>query len=308
MSDVTQQRVLGGIEAGGTKFVCAVGTGPDDIRAEVVIPTTRPDETLARVVDFFTALAVESRPAAIGIGSFGPIDPDPRSPSYGFITTTPKPGWGNFDFAGAVRRAMGVPVGFDTDVNAAGLGEAMWGAAQGLDTFLYLTVGTGIGGGGLYNGRLMHGLLHPEMGHMPLRHDTARDPFPGSCPYHGDCFEGLASGGAIEQRWGARAETLPPEHPAWALEAHYIGQALATYISVLSPQRILLGGGVMSQQVLFPLIRQEVQAVLNGYVQAPAVLEGIDLYIVPPGLWPRSGMLGSLALAKQALGALPPKS
>ncbi|MCX7839540.1 MAG: ROK family protein [Anaerolineae bacterium] len=284
--------MYGAIEAGGTKFVCAVGTSPNDLR-ETRFATTTPDETIARAIEFFRA---QSRVAAIGIGSFGPIDLHRDSPTYGYITTTPKPGWRNTDLVGAIRRALDVPVAFETDVNAAALGEHRWGAARGLDTFIYLTIGTGIGGGGLVSGKLMHGLIHPEMGHIRLPHDLTRDPFPGACPFHGDCLEGLASGPALEKRWGARAETLPADHPAWELEAHYLALALVNYICTLSPQRIILGGGVMEQAQLFPLIRREVVQLLNGYIQSPAIIEQIDTYIVPPALGARAGVLGALAL------------
>jgi fructokinase len=291
----------GGIEAGGTKFVCAVGTGPDDLRAVVRIPTTTPEATIAQTLAFFQEQTRQQGPlAALGIASFGPVELHPGSPTYGFITSTPKPGWRNADVAGPLRRALNVPVGFDTDVNGAALGENRWGAAQGLDTFIYMTIGTGIGGGGLINGRLMHGLLHPEMGHFLLPHDSQADPFPGGCPFHGDCFEGLASGPALEKRWGQRAESLPADHPAWALEAHYIALALMNYICTLSPQRIILGGGVMAQGHLFPLVRAEVVRLLNGYIQSPAILQHIDTYIVPPALGDRAGVLGALALARAA--------
>ncbi len=287
----------GGIEAGGTKFICAIGTGPDDLR-QVQFPTTTPAGTIDRAIAFFHEQYTPL--AAIGIASFGPIDLNPNSPKYGFITTTPKPGWTNTDLAGAVRRALNVPVGFDTDVNGAALGEYRWGAAQGLDTFIYLTIGTGIGGGGLASGRLLRGLIHPEMGHIRIPHDFARDPFPGACPYHGDCLEGLASGPALEKRWGQRAEALPADHPAWELEAHYLALALVNYICTLSPQRIIIGGGVMEQAQLFPIIRNQVQQLLNGYVQSPEIQERIDEYIVPPGLGECAGVLGAIALAERA--------
>ena len=196
--------------------------------------------------------------------------------------------------------AFNLPVSFDTDVNGAALGEWRWGAAQGLDTFIYLTIGTGIGGGGLFNGHLMHGLLHPEMGHIPLPHDKEVDPFEGVCPFHGDCFEGLAAGPAMEKRWGQKAETLPADHPAWDLEVHYIALALQSLICTLSPQRIILGGGVAQQPQLIPLIRQKTRAFLNGYVQSTEILENIDGYIVPPALGGRAGVLGAIALAQQA--------
>ncbi|MBI5033258.1 MAG: ROK family protein [Chloroflexi bacterium] len=287
--------LYGGIEAGGTKFVCAIGTGPDDLR-ETRFPTTTPGETINRAIAFFREQ--QQSLAAIGIGSFGPIDIHADSPTYGFITTTPKPGWANVDLVGEITRAFNVPVGFDTDVNGAALGEHRWGAAQRLDTFIYLTIGTGIGGGGLASGKLLHGLIHPEMAHGYLPHDRARDPFDGVCPFHGDCFEGLASGPAMEKRWQQRAENLPIDHPAWALEAHYIALALMNYICILSPQRIILGGGVMEQAELFPMIRREVQQLLNGYIHSPEILERIDNYIVPPGLGKRAGVLGAIALAQ----------
>jgi fructokinase len=288
----------GGIEAGGTKFVCAVAGDDGKLLAETTFPTTVPDRTIGQAIEF---LRQQDELAAIGISSFGPVDLIPGSPTYGTITTTPKPGWANADIVGRVRQALDVPVGFDTDVNGAALGEHRWGAAQGLDTFVYLTIGTGIGGGGMVDGRLIHGLIHPEMGHMRIPHDPNRDPFAGVCPFHGDCFEGLAAGPAIEARWGQRGETLPPGHPAWELEAHYIALGVVNLVCTLSPQRVILGGGVMQQARLFPLIRSEVQRLLNGYVKAPAILERIDEYLVPPGLGNRAGVKGAIALA-QAVG------
>jgi fructokinase len=290
--------LVGGIEGGGTKFICAVGTSPTDIRAETKFPTTTPQDTLGKAIAFFRQQQREQGDlAAVGAACFGPLDPHPNSPTYGRIMPTTKPGWSNADVVGALRTALNVPIGFDTDVNGAALGEWLWGAAQGLDNFIYLTVGTGIGGGGLMNGKLMHGLIHPEMGHVMLPHDRAADPFPGACPFHGDCFEGLAAGPAIQKRWGQPAETLPPGHPAWELEAHYIALALAGYICTLSPQRIVLGGGVVNQPHLLPRIRRKVLATLNGYVQSPQLLQDIAHYIVPAGLGGRAGVLGAMALA-----------
>lgn len=286
--------LFGGLEAGGTKFVCAVGTGPDDMVAEARFPTTTPEETIGQAIAFFEPFKGDL--TAVGIGSFGPVDLDKGSDTYGYITSTPKPHWANADLVGRVSRALGVPVGFDTDVNAAALGEQKWGAAQGLDNFIYLTIGTGIGGGAMVGGRLLHGLVHPEMGHISMPHDLERDPFVGRCPYHKDCLEGMASGPAIAERWGKPGHELPDDHPAWELEAHYLAHALKSYITILSPQRIILGGGVMGQKQLFPLIRRKVQAYLNGYVQSPAILEAIDAYIVPPGLGGKAGVLGSMAL------------
>ncbi len=294
-------RLFGAIEAGGTKFVCAVGSGPDNLREEIRFPTTTPAETIGRALDYFKAQAAKEAPAAIGIASFGPVDPDPDSPTWGYITSTPKPHWANTEFATILQRELNVPVGFDTDVNGAALGEHRWGAAQGVENFIYLTIGTGIGGGGMVNGQLIHGLLHPEMGHILLP-PHPDDPSPqGFCPYHGNCLEGMANGPALEKRWGQRAETFSKDHPAWNLEAHYLAAGLSSLICTLSPQKIILGGGVMDQPHLFPVVRKKVQQLLNGYVQAPAILEQIDDYIVPPGLGNKAGILGAIALAENQL-------
>ena len=290
----------GGIEAGGTKFVCAVGTGPDDIRAETRFQTTKPAETIGQAISFFQAQQAQESLSAIGISSFGPLDLHPTSPTYGYITTTTKPNWLHIDLAGPIQAALEVPVSIDTDVNGAALGEYRWGAGQDVENLVYLTVGTGIGGGAVVDGRLIHGLIHPEMGHIRIPHDWAADPYAGYCPYHGDCFEGLAAGPALEGRWGQRAETLPPDHPAWALEARYLAYGLVNLICVLSPQRVVVGGGVMEQAHLFPMVRQHVQETLNGYVNSSAILEDIETYIVPPGLGNRSGVLGAIALARLA--------
>lgn len=291
-------RLYGGIEGGGTKFVCAVGTGPDDIRDEVRFPTTAPEETLDQAVRFFRAHQQSADLAAVGIASFGPIDPDPASPRFGYVTTTPKPGWAQTDFAGRIHRALGVPVGFDTDVNVAALGEHRWGGAQGLDTFIYLTVGTGVGGGGMVNGKLIHGAMHPEMGHIRVPHDRQADPYAGYCTYHGDCLEGLTCGPAIHERWGRSGRELAPDHPAWQLEAHYLALGLVNLILPLSPQRVIMGGGVMEQTHLFPMIHARVQELLNGYLQLESIQERIDEYIIPPVLCERAGVLGAIALAQ----------
>ena len=293
-------KLYGGIEAGGTKFVCVIGSGPQDIRSEVRFPTTSPAETIERTVTFFKEQAREFPVAAVGVGAFGPVDLDPASPTFGFITTTPKLTWVNTDIVGMLQSALGVPVAMDTDVNVAALGEHRWGAAQHLDPAIYITVGTGVGGGGIFNGKPMHGLVHPEIGHMRLPHDWQADPFAGACPYHGDCFEGLACGPAIQQRWGQPGQTLPDEHPAWELESHYIALALVNLILCYSPRRIVMGGGVM-RRPLFPLVRRQVQRLLNGYVQSPQITQAIDQYIVPPAWGNQAGMLGAIALAMDAV-------
>ncbi len=289
----------GGIEAGGAHFVCAIGSGPDRLDAETSFSTTTPEETLARAVDFFRKSG-GSGLAAVGIGSFGALDLAPSSPTYGRVTSTPKPGWEGTDLAGTVAGALGVPVAIDTDVNASALAEHLWGSADGLDDFVYVTVGTGIGGGAMAGGRLVHGLVHPEMGHMRVPHDMDADRFDGVCPYHGDCLEGLASGPAVHRRWGRRPEDLPDDHPAWELEAGYLATGVVNLVCALSPRRVVMGGGVMERPPLLPLIRTGVRELLVGYVRAPEVLDGIDGYIVAPALGARVGVLGAIALAMQA--------
>lgn len=293
--------MFGAVEAGGTKFVCAVGTDPDNIAARVRVDTTTPEKTLPEVLNFFVEQSGEHGPLkGIGIGSFGPVDPDPASDKFGWITATPKAGWSQTDLVGTLRKEFDVPYGFDTDVNAAALGEHRWGAAQGLDTFLYLTVGTGLGGGGLQGGQLMHGLIHPEMGHMRIPHDVTRDPFPGACPFHNDCWEGLAAGPAIGKRWGKPAEELPPDHEAWELEAEYLALGLNNLVCTVSPQRIILGGGVCQQQGLLDRVRTKLAELLNGYVQHDRILNHMDEFVVPPALGNNAGILGCIALAEQA--------
>ncbi len=294
---VIDKRVYGGIEAGGTKFVCAAGTGPDDIREITRIPTTTPDETIAKVVEFFSQPSIRNL-AGIGIGSFGPIDLNPASPTWGYITSTPKTGWKQTDLAGKIEQALRAPVKFDTDVNAAALGEKAWGAAKGLDNFIYLTVGTGIGGGAMVNGQLLHGLTHPEMGHILVPHNRERDPYLGGCPYHGDCLEGLASGEAMRIRWKKPAEELPPDHQGWALEADYLAAGLMNFICTLSPERIIIGGGVMKQERLLPMVRKYLSDILIDYIDHPAITKNIDTFIVPPALGEEAGVLGAIALAK----------
>jgi fructokinase len=292
----------GGIETGGSKWECAIGTGPDDLRASETIATTTPDETIRRAVAFFEH---DGPVEAIGIGSFGPIDQKVTSATWGHITTTPKPGWAHTDVGQEVRRRLSVPVAFDTDVNAAALGEHRWGACQGLDTFCYITVGTGIGGGGMAGGKLLHGLLHPEFGHMRIPHDRDADPFDGVCPYHGDCWEGLASGRAIEARWGRSAASLDGNQAVWALEARYLALGLVSVMCVLSPERIVLGGGVAYHDGLLDLVRRDVLTFMNGYLEASAVVDDIAHYITLPGLGRRAGVLGAIALAQTFSRAQP---
>ena len=288
--------VYGGIETGGSKWECAVGTGPDDLTATETIPTTSPDETIGRAVDFFER---EGPVDAIGVGSFGPIDQNPSSPTWGYITTTPKRGWAHTDVGQEVGRRLAVPVAFDTDVNAAAVGESRWGAAQGLEVVCYVTVGTGIGGGVVVAGQPLHGLLHPEFGHLRVPHDRGADPFDGVCPFHGDCWEGLAAGPAIADRWGKPAEELADVDAVWRLEARYLALGLVSVISILSPERIVIGGGVMDAPKLLALVHDEVAELVNGYPPVSALGLEIAEYIVPPALGRHAGVLGAIALASE---------
>ncbi len=294
-------KIYGAIEGGGTKFLCAVIDQDNTIMAQERIATTTPGKTLSACLKFLRQSEYTDSLSALGIACFGPLDPNPNSVNYGKILATPKPGWANTDVVGFFEEELGVPVGFDTDVNAAVLAEAKWGAGAGLSDVVYYTIGTGIGAGAMVNEQLLHGMTHTEMGHVRLPHDLIKDPYAGGCPFHGDCFEGLASGPAIEARWGVPASELPMDHPAWELEADYIALALQGLICTLSPQRIILGGGVMTQRQLFPLIQEKTVRYLNGYIQTKEILEGIEEYIVPPGLDTQSGILGAKALAEDRL-------
>lgn len=287
--------LYGALEAGGTKMVLAVGKENGEILDQVSIPTEAPSITMDRIVHYFKNKKID----ALGIGSFGPIDLDKSSDTYGYITSTPKLAWANYDLLGTLKKTLNIPIGFDTDVNASALGEATWGAFQGLPSGIYLTIGTGIGLGVYSNGSLLHGMLHPEAGHILLsRHPE--DSFTGSCPYHPNCFEGLASGPAIEQRWGKKAYELDKAHKAWEMEAYYIAQGLISYILTLSPHRIVLGGGVMHQEQLFGFIRDNVARLLNGYIKTPQLAD-LEHYIVPSRLKGNQGIMGCLQLAKLEL-------
>lgn len=283
-----------GIEAGGTKFVLGIGDENGNIQIREVIPTEAPAKTLAACKSFI----LKHQPDRVGIASFGPINLDKTSSKYGFITSTPKAYWENTAFVSEIQTVFNGPIGFDTDVNGAALAESVWGKGKSVNSCLYLTIGTGIGGGYVENDQCLHGLLHPEMGHILLKKHP-EDPFEGICPYHGHCFEGLASGPAIEARYHLKANQLE-DKKVWEIEAYYIAQALVNYILILSPEIIILGGGVMNQTQLFPLIRQNVKTLLNGYVQHSHILNCYDNYITNPGLGDNSGLLGAFALALNA--------
>ncbi|MGB5849409.1 MAG: ROK family protein [Ignavibacteriaceae bacterium] len=291
--------LYGGIEAGGTKFVCAIGSSPEDLQNEVRFETTSPKETINRTLEYFKEQNLKEKLLSIGIGAFGPVELNRDSSNYGFITSTPKPGWNNINIYGLIKEELKIPVGFNTDVNAAALGEYEWGAGQGLNNFIYLTIGTGIGGGAIINGRLLHGLQHPEMGHIFIPQDTKADPYEGNCPFHKNCFEGLASGPAMKNRWGKSPEDLNKNHKAWDLEVQYISLALTNYICTFSPERIIIGGGIMEQKNLLPLIHSSVKKMLNNYIHMEEFTDNIEKYIVLPSLGKKAGILGALVLAKK---------
>ena len=283
--------LYGAIEAGGTKMICAVGDENGYIVDKTVISTTTPDETMPKVIDYFRDKDIE----ALGIACFGPIDLDKTSDTYGYIVETPKTAWRFFDIVGTMKDALGVSIGFDTDVNGSLLGEVTWGSAKGLSDAIYITFGTGVGAGILSGGKLVHGMMHPEAGHIklvPLPGDT----FPGKCPFHGTCLEGMTSGPAIKARWGLSGEELADRPEVWEMESSYIAQGLANLICVLSPQKIILGGGVMHRESLFPMIREKVLKELNGYIKTKQ-LDDIDNYIVPAGLNDDQGIMGAIKLA-----------
>ncbi|MBP6408880.1 MAG: ROK family protein [Fusobacteriaceae bacterium] len=288
--------LIGAVEAGGTKFVLGIGNEKGEILERLSIPTETPEITMEKVVEFFKGKEVE----AIGVGCFGPIDPKLDSPTYGYITTTPKVKWANYNIIGELKKYFDVPIAFDTDVNGATLGELTWGEAKGLNSALYITVGTGIGAGAIVEGKMIHGLLHPEMGHIMVKKHE-KDSYKGKCPYHGDCLEGVAAGPAIEERWGLKGDELHVNHEAWEMEAFYLAQALVNFILIVSPEKIIMGGGVMKQEQLFPLIRKEVIKQLNGYINKKEILEDIDNYIVAPKLGDNAGLCGAVALGLQLL-------
>ena len=285
---------LGALEAGGTKMVCAIGDETGRIFEQVSIPTETPEITMPKMIAYFQEKQIE----ALGIGCFGPIDPDEASETYGYITSTPKLAWANFNIVGAFQQALGCPVGFDTDVNGSVLGEVTFGQAKGMRNVMYVTIGTGIGAGIYVEGRLLHGMLHPEAGHIVMA-KRADDTYEGKCPYHGTCFEGLAAGPAIEARWGKKAAELKEKQEVWDLEAYYIAQALVNYVLLLSPEMIILGGGVMHQEQLFPMIRKYLKEILNGYVKTKE-LEDMEHYVVPASLQDNQGIMGCLELARRA--------
>lgn len=286
---------IGALEAGGTKMVCAVVDEKGTLLDRIAIPTVTPEETVPQMTEYYRKWNVE----ALGIACFGPVDLSPSSTTYGYITKTPKLAWADYDIVGAFSKTLHIPIGFDTDVNGAIMGEVVWGAAKGCKNAIYITVGTGIGVGVYANGALLHGLVHPEAGHMLMaRHPS--DAYEGGCPFHGCCLEGMASGPAIEKRWGTKADKLQDKPEVWELEAYYLAQAIANYILTYSPEKIILWGGVMHQEQLFDLVRHNVVSMLAGYVHHPMIESQIADYIVPPALGENPGILGAAYLGLEA--------
>lgn len=285
---------IGALEAGGTKMVCAVGGVNGEIYNQIIIPTEKPDETIPRIIQFFKTYEID----CLGVGCFGPVDLNKESETYGFITNTPKIEWRNYNILGNLKKALNIPIGFDTDVNGAVLGEVTFGCAQNLDCVVYVTVGTGIGIGVYINGKLLHGMIHPEAGHILIKKDKG-DSYEGRCPYHKDCLEGLASGPAIEERWGRKGIELRENSKVWELESYYLAQAIINYIYTYSPQKVILGGGIMHQEQLFPLIREKILE-LNGDYFDCSELKKIDTYVVPQSLYDKQGIMGALELGRRA--------
>lgn len=288
--------MYGALEAGGTKMVCAIGDETGKIYEQISIPTLKPEDTMPAIIEYFKGKDIK----ALGVAAFGPVDVNKESDTYGHILETPKLPWRNYDLLGSIQKEINVPIGLDTDVNGSCLGEMTFGCAKGLDSVIYITIGTGVGAGIGVNGKLLHGMLHPEAGHIMLQQHP-KDEYKGRCPYHGTCFEGLAAGPAIEERWDKKAIELGDVEEVWELEAHYIAEALMNYILILSPQKIILGGGVSHQKQIFPLVRKKVKELLNGYINTKEIKD-IDNYIVPASLNDDQGIMGCIQLAKLALG------
>lgn len=284
--------MYGAIEAGGTKFICATCDKQFNIKEKLTIPTTTPEETMKEVFKFFDKHSVSS----IGVGSFGPIDINTKSPTYGYITNTPKLAWKNYNFLGELKKHYNIPIAWTTDVNAAAYGELKMGAAAGKESCIYITVGTGIGGGIIVNGSILEGFSHPEIGHILVRRHKD-DKYEGNCPFHGDCLEGMAAGPAIEERTGVKGQLISRDSNVWEIEAYYLAQAVMNYTLTLSPEKIIFGGGVMKQEHLLSMIRESFKNQLNNYVNTPDLNE----YIVPCALEDNAGIIGCFLLAKECV-------
>lgn len=295
MQKGVQAMRLGALEAGGTKMVCAIGDETGKILEQISIPTLTPEETMPEIIEYFQGKDI----TALGIAAFGPVDVTPESLNYGKILDTPKLAWRQYPLLDTLKEALAVPMKLDTDVNGACLGEMTYGSAKGLDSVMYITIGTGIGVGIAIGGNLVHGMLHPEAGHILIA-PQAGDEAHCICPYHKNCLEGLAAGPSIEKRWGSKAVNLVDKAEVWELESEYLAQAVMNFILTVSPQRIILGGGVMHQKQLFPLIRKKVQAKMNNYIRTPELAD-MEHYIVPASLNDDQGILGCIRLAELSL-------
>lgn len=290
-----------GVELGGSKCVCLLATGPDDVRERIEIPTEFPQVTLPAIAAVLARWRDGEGAAGLGVATFGPVELDEASPRYGRVLSTPKPGWTLANLTG-LAEAAGAPMALDTDVNGAALAEGLWGAAQGLRSWTYITVGTGVGVGGIVDGQPVRGLGHSEAGHLRV---PRRDPraWPGACPFHGDCVEGLASGAAVAARTGRSAKSLPADDPAWNEVVETLAGLLHNLVLTTTPQRILLGGGVPSGHPhLLPRLRRALADSLGGYAHGVTVAQDVDDYLVPPGLGPMAGPLGAIALARRGAG------
>lgn len=292
-------KIYAGIEAGGSWFRWVIGSDPQDILFQGQVSTTTPAETMGQVATSLQKRLEILHVESVGLASFGPLDINPLSADYGHILRTPKMSWTGVDILGFFQQALKMPVALNTDVNAAALAEYKWGGARESANFVYLTVGTGIGGAIMIRGKFPGFRLHPEMGHIFTAHNWQNDPYPGCCPFHGDCWEGLASGESLRLRWGKSAEFLPDDHAAWELESHYLAMGICNLVYVLSPKKIIIGGGVMKHSALFKSIREKVKVLANDYVPSSSGADGDDNFIGPPGLGDRAGLLGTLALASE---------
>jgi len=293
------QTIYGAVELGGTMITTIIARDTKSIIRKKVFPTLNPKDSIQDIINFFKSGFTDTDflMQAIGIGSFGPLDLNPESRTFGYITSTPKQGWEFFNIKGEIEKALGVKAYLETDVNAAALGEYFLFPANRIRNLAYITIGTGIGAGIIINGKLIHGLVHPEFGHIRIPHDFRKDPFQGICPFHRDCFEGLASGPAMTERWHQPPEEIPIDHMAWSLEGEYIAYAVANLICTVSPEIIVIGGGVMYRHHLYKIVQEKTRSVLNGYIKSKAVEDNISEYIVPPRLKDDSGILGALSMA-----------
>jgi fructokinase len=293
------KKIFGAIELGGTKITAIVASDLNNIISKKVFPTLSPNETLQDIIQFFKSAIKDEEYdyQAVGVGSFGPLDLNPESKTFGYITSTPKLGWQFFNIKQEIESALHTIVYLETDVNASALGEFFLYPENKIRNLTYITIGTGIGAGIIINGRIVHGMVHPEFGHIRIPHDYRQDPFPGICPFHRDCFEGLASGPAIAARWHQSPETIPTDHIAWELEAEYIAYAIANLICTISPEIIVFGGGVMQRPALLKMIQSKTRFVLSGYIKSKLLEDNISEYIITPRLKEDSGILGALSMA-----------